>query len=189
MNSKSLVIKRKLIWQKMWRHYQDDFYQKIRLGRSLPLQHAKVTLFFMISYNSENSINDFRPFSVHFCHSSVVMYISSPLQQWHSNETCLPNITEISPPNLAGFIRPCCELHWQKNSFIYYTHLEYWWHNRRMPRKIFEKRKQWPYNRKTSHHFQDFADECSFSKRDIVKILQVTACMGKLNRKSDVFRF
>jgi len=40
-----------------------------------PLRSAKVTLFIMILYNSENSIHNLRPFCRPlFCHSSVVMY-------------------------------------------------------------------------------------------------------------------
>jgi len=53
-----------------------------RLGRSLPLAPKNVTLFTMFFYNSENSIRDIRLFCRPlFCHSSVVKYTSSLLQQ------------------------------------------------------------------------------------------------------------
>jgi len=140
MNPKCLVMEWKMIWQNMWRNYQNVFYQKRRSGWSLALKPTKVTLFIMIFYNSEKSIHNLRPFCRPlFCHSSVVMYTSSPLRQWHSNETWLTKCYWNLPPNLAGFICICCELHWQKNSFICYTHWEYWWHNWRMRRKFLKR--------------------------------------------------
>ena len=57
--------------------------------------------------NSENSIRDFRPFCRPlFCHSSVVKYTSFLLQYWTRNKIWLPNISEIAPPKLTGWIRP-----------------------------------------------------------------------------------
>jgi len=51
-------------------------------GAISPLKPTKVTLFIMILYNSENSICDLRPFCrPFFCHSSLVKYTSSLLQQ------------------------------------------------------------------------------------------------------------
>ena len=50
--------------------------------------------------------------------------------------------------------------------FVCYTYWGYFWHNKGMRKKIFEKRKKWPDNRKTSRHVK-FGDECSFWKRDI----------------------
>ena len=38
----------------------------------------------------------------------LVKYTSSLLQQWPWNETQQPNITEITFPNLIGWICPCC---------------------------------------------------------------------------------
>jgi len=42
-----------------------------------------------------------------FCHSSFVKYTSSFLQQQSRYETWLPNISEIAPLKLTGWIRPC----------------------------------------------------------------------------------
>jgi len=82
-----------------------------RLGRSPPLEPAKITFFTMILNNSENSIRTIRPFCCPlFCHSSVVMYTSSLLQKWTRNVTWLPNVTEISPSKLTGWIRPRCRV-------------------------------------------------------------------------------
>jgi len=81
VNSKCLAMEWKMIWQNMWRHYHKGFYKKRRLPRSLPLKPTKVTLFIMILYNSENSIHNLRPCCrLLFCHSSIVMYTSPPLQ-------------------------------------------------------------------------------------------------------------
>ena len=41
-----------------------------------------------------------------YCHSSVVKYTSPLLQQQSRYGTSLPNITEIAPLNLTGWIRP-----------------------------------------------------------------------------------
>jgi len=70
--------------------------------------------------------------------------------------------------NHTGFICTCCEHHWQKNSFICYTHWEYWWHNWRMPRK-FLKRGRNDHITGTPAVTCSFGEGCSFSKRDIVK--------------------
>ena len=46
-----------------------------------PLKPAKLTLFTMILYNSENNIRDIRPFCHPLCgHSTVAKYASSLLQ-------------------------------------------------------------------------------------------------------------
>jgi len=53
-----------------------------------PLKPTKVTLSTMILYNSENSIRDIKPFcSPLICHSSVVKYTSSLVQQSTRNES------------------------------------------------------------------------------------------------------
>jgi len=58
------------------------------IGAIAPLKPKKATSFTMILYNSENSIRDIRPFCrPFFCHSSVVMYISSLLQKQSRYET------------------------------------------------------------------------------------------------------
>jgi len=84
-------------------------------GRSIaPLKPTKNTFFTMILNNSENSIRDVRSFCrALFCHSSRVKYTSSLLQKWTRNDTWLPNITEIVPPKLTGWIRPCS--HWHRS--------------------------------------------------------------------------
>ena len=53
-----------------------------------------------------------------FCHSSVLKYTSSLLQWWARNDTWLPNITEIDPPKLTGWIRPCLQLPFIRCLFI-----------------------------------------------------------------------
>jgi len=84
------------------------------IGGIEPKKTTKVTLFTMNLYNLENSILDIRPFCRPlFCHSSVVKYTSSVLQQWTRNETWLPNNIEIAPPNLAGSASGrCCFVSW-----------------------------------------------------------------------------
>ena len=122
MNSKCLVMEWKMIWQGMWRNYQKGFYQKKRLGRSLPLKATKVTLFTMILYNSENSIHSLRPFCLHCLVTAMLWCI---LHLPYSSDTAMrldqPNITETSPPNHAGFICPAVSFT-GKNSFICDTH-------------------------------------------------------------------
>jgi len=81
-----------------------------RLRRSpSPLKSTKLTLLTKIfCYLANNSIPDIRQFCRPlFCHSSVVKYTSSLIQWWTHNEAWLPNITEIVPPNLTGWIFPC----------------------------------------------------------------------------------
>ena len=76
-------------------------------GTIAHLKPAKVTLFTMILYNSENGIRDIRPFSIPFiCHSSVVKYISFLLQQRSRQETRLANNAEIGPLNLLAGSAP-----------------------------------------------------------------------------------
>ena len=71
-------------------------------GRSrggIPPVKPTILNFITILYNSGNSIGDIRSFCRPvFCHSSVVEYTSSLLQQWTSNETCLKYITETPLP-------------------------------------------------------------------------------------------
>ena len=68
------------------------------VDRSPQKKPTNVTLFTMIFYNSENSVRDLRPFCRPlFCHSSVLKYTWSLLQQRSRYETWLPNITEFSP--------------------------------------------------------------------------------------------
>ena len=60
--------------------------------------------------NSENNIRDIRPFFRQlFCHTSAVKYTSSLLAQRSRYETWLPNITEIAPLKLTGWIHPWLE--------------------------------------------------------------------------------
>ena len=76
-------------------------------GTIAHLKPAKVTLFTMILYNSENGIRDIRPFCrPFFCHSSVVKYISFLLQQRSRQETRLANNAEIGPLNLLAGSAP-----------------------------------------------------------------------------------
>ena len=80
-------------------------------SRGDDLKSTKVTFFTMILYNSDNSIRDIRSFwRPLFCHSSIVKYTSCLLQLWTRNETWLPNITEIAPPKLTGWILPWWDL-------------------------------------------------------------------------------
>jgi len=77
------------------------------IGAIAPVKPTKVTLFTMILHNLENSIHDIRPFCRQLlCHSNVVKYTSSLVQQWTRNETWLPNFTEISPLNLQAGSTP-----------------------------------------------------------------------------------
>jgi len=64
---------------------------------------------------------------------------------------------------------PCC-VSLAKDSFICYTHWEYWWHNWRMRRKFSKRGRNDPTTGRSAVTFK-FGDESSFSKRDIVKIL------------------
>ena len=83
-----------------------------------PLKPTKVTLFTMIFYHSVNSIHDISPFCRPLlCHSSVVKYTSSLLQERSRYETWLPNITETAPPKLTGWIRPCIDKPLTNNCF------------------------------------------------------------------------
>jgi len=90
-----------------------------RLPPAMPsLQPTKVTLFTMIFYDAENSIRDVRPFCRSlFCHSSVVTYTSSLLQQRTRNETWLPNIAEIVP-SLALLTGPAPEQNKPRNATV-----------------------------------------------------------------------
>jgi len=77
-------------------------------GDRAPLNTTKVTFFTMILHNLESTIRDVRPFCRPlFCHSSVMKYASSLLQQWTRNKTLLPNIIEIALPKVTDWIRPC----------------------------------------------------------------------------------
>ena len=68
-------------------------------GGAIPPVKPTILNFITILYNSGNSIGDIRSFCRPvFCHSSVVEYTSSLLQQWTSNETCLKYITETPLP-------------------------------------------------------------------------------------------
>ena len=75
-------------------------------GEISPLKPTKVALFTIIFYNSEKGdIKSFRR-RLLLCHNSFVNPTFSLLQWRSCHETWLPNIAEIAPPKVTGWLPP-----------------------------------------------------------------------------------